>query len=279
MRIDLHTHSFYSDGTESPAELVDSARAAGLDVIGLVDHDTVAGWEEAARAAQGSGIALVRGMEVTARVGETSVHILGYLFDPQHPWVIAHMAQLAQSRAERAQRIVAKLAADFPITWQRVQEIAGDASVVGRPHIADALVAVGVVPNRSAAFTSLLHAGSPYYVPHLAPQASDVVAGIAEAGGKAVWAHPWASARGDIAPIETFAELAEAGLFGVEVDHRDNPVVRRAGLADIVAREGLACLGSSDYHGTGKPNRLGENTTSREVYECLISDTRVEVVL
>lgn len=278
MRIDLHTHSNCSDGTDTPAELICAAREAGLDVVGLVDHDTVTGWGEATAAVKGSGLSLVRGMEVTAKAGDVSVHILAYLFDPENDWVVGHMEALQKSRAGRAREMVERLATDFDVTWEDVLEASASSTTIGRPHIADALVARGIVADRTEAFDRLIHPGTPYYVKQYAPQAVDVVRGIAGAGGKTVWAHPWAAKRGRVAPIETFGELAAAGLFGVEVDHRDNPVQTRGDLADIVEELGLARFGSSDYHGTGKPNSLGEYTTSPEVFECLIQGTYAEVV-
>lgn len=277
MRIDLHTHSACSDGTQSPAELMRAARDAGLDVVGLVDHDTVSGWSEAAQAAHDVGITLVRGMEVTARYSEQSVHILGYLFNPEDERIQAHMAALQSSRVDRARLITERLSADYPITYDDVRAQASDANSIGRPHIADALVAAGVVANRSEAFESILHPSSPYYVPQRAICATDAVRMINEAGGKAVWAHPYAVKRGSIPPLEAFDELKAAGLFGVEVDHRDNPEQTRPALTAIVEERGFARFGSSDYHGTGKPNILGENLTSPEVFHALTQGTFLEV--
>ncbi len=276
MRIDLHTHSLCSDGTDSPSELMELASAAGLDAVGLVDHDTVAGWTEAEAAAQ-RGVKLVRGMEVTAQYEGISVHILAYLFNPEHPQVIEHISSVRTSRKTRAQEIVDRIAADYPLTWNDVVEAAAPGATIGRPHIADALVNHGIVTHRSAAFDSILSSSSKYYVQQYAPDAIDVVKFIDDAGGKSVFAHPWALQRGRIVPDRAFGELAAAGLFGVEVDHRDNPRDTREKLAAIVDSCGLARFGSSDFHGTGKPNALGENTTSAEVYSALITGTYLEV--
>ncbi|MDO5025991.1 MAG: PHP domain-containing protein [Trueperella sp.] len=277
MRIDLHTHSFRSDGTESPQDLLASAARAGLDVVGLTDHDTISGWEDAAAAVAHTGVALVRGMEFTSRYGEFSVHVLGYLFDPAAPEIERHIAQMAKSRRERAQKIVERLAQDFPITWGDVLAVADPAAPIGRPHIADALIAKKIVADRQAAFQNMLSASSPYYVRQYAPQTSDVISWINQAGGRAVIAHPLAN-RGSRLPEVAVADLAATGLFGVEVNHRDNPIECRAELSSILAEHGLAEFGSSDYHGTGKPNQLGENTTAVEVFTQLVSGTHLEVI-
>ncbi len=278
VRIDLHTHSSASDGTERPADLVASARAAGLDVVALTDHDTTAGWDEAAAAARDLGIGLVRGTEVSARSRGISVHLLCYLQDPAHPALADELARARDSRVHRAERMVELLARDVPITWADVLEQARDAVVVGRPHIADALVARGVVPDRDAAFAHLLATGGPYHVDHYAPEAPDAVAAIRASGGVPVFAHPGADARGRIVPERVFDELAEAGLAGVEVHHRDHTPAQRERLAGIAARLGLLVTGSSDYHGDGKANRLGENLTDPQVLTAIAEQGTTEVV-
>ncbi|QCB93033.1 PHP domain-containing protein [Cellulomonas shaoxiangyii] len=278
MRIDLHTHSSASDGTERPADLVASARAAGLDVVALTDHDTTAGWDEAAAAARELGIGLVRGTEVSARSRGISVHLLSYLQDPAHPALADELARARDSRVHRAERMVELLARDVPITWADVLDQARDAVAVGRPHIADALVARGVVPDRDAAFAHLLASGGPYHVDHYAPEAPDAVAAIRAAGGVPVFAHPGADARGRVVPDRVFDELAEAGLAGVEVGHRDHTPAQRERLAGIAARLDLLVTGSSDYHGAGKANRLGENLTEPQVLAAITAQGTTPVV-
>ncbi len=278
MRIDLHTHSRASDGTQTPAELVTAARDAGLDVVALTDHDTTDGWDEAATAAREVGVALVRGTEVSARSRGVSVHLLSYLQDPAHPALAGELARARDSRVHRAQHIVERLARDVPITWQDVLDQARDAVVIGRPHIADALVARGVVPDRDAAFARLLASDGPYHVDHYAPEAPDAVAAIRASGGVPVFAHPAADARGRIVPDRVFDELAEAGLGGVEVFHRDHSPEQRERLLGIVERLGLLVTGSSDYHGTGKLNRLGENLTAPQVLDEIVRQGTTEVV-
>jgi len=277
VRIDLHTHSSASDGTQCPAALVRAAVAAGLDVVALTDHDTTAGWDRATAAAQAAGIALVRGTEVSARSGRISVHLLSYLQNPAAQPLADELARMVDSRAHRAQRMVQALARDVPITWQQVLDQAGGA-VVGRPHIADVLVANGVVPSRDVAFATLLHSRGPYYEPYYAPDAAQAVAAIRAAGGVPVFAHPGAEHRGRIVADEVFDELAAAGLAGLEVDHRDNDEHQRVRLSAIAARLGLLVTGSSDYHGAGKLNRLGENLTSASGLAAIEEQGTVEVI-
>lgn len=265
MRIDLHTHSSVSDGTETPGELVASAAAAGLDVVALTDHDTTAGWAEASDAARRLGVALVPGTEVSALSRGVSVHLLSYLQDPAHPALADVVAQTRDARLHRGRAIVERLSEDLPITWDDVLAQQSPGTVVGRPHIADALVALGVVPDRTAAFADLLSARGRYYVPYYAPEAVEAVEAVLASGGVPVFAHPGADGRGRVVPDSDIEELAEAGLVGLEVHHRDHTPEQRGRLTALADRLGLLVTGSSDYHGTGKDNVLGENTTAPEV--------------
>ena len=266
MRIDLHTHSAASDGTDAPGQLVADAARAGLDVVALTDHDTARGWDEAADSARAHGVALVPGIELSARADGVSVHLLSYLPDPDHPALAHELGRIREDRLTRARRIVERVAADFPLTWEDVLAQTGPGATVGRPHIADALVARGHVPDRPAAFATILRTGSPYYVPHYAPDAIAAIGLVLAAGGVPVFAHPGARARGRIVSDATIAAMAEAGLAGLEVAHRDNDPRQRERLTRLVRGLGLFTTGSSDYHGAGKPNRLGENTTEPEIF-------------
>ncbi len=265
MLIDLHAHSTASDGTDSPAGVVAAAAASGLDVVALTDHDTTAGWADATAQAPVSGVAVVLGTEVSARWEGISVHLLSYLHDPTHPALLAQTERTRAARLTRARRMVGLLEQDYGLTWDDVVAQTGDDATVGRPHIADALVARGVVVDRSAAFASILVPSSRYYVPHYAPEAVDAVAAIRASGGVPVFAHPGADQRGRTVPDAAVEELADAGLVGLEVDHRDHGPRQRGRLAALAERLGLLVTGSSDYHGVGKPNLLGENTTSADV--------------
>lgn len=278
MRIDLHTHSTVSDGTQSPADLMDSAARAGLDVVALTDHDTTAGWDEATAQVPATGVSLVRGTEVSALVGGVSVHLLSYLQDPAHPELAGMIARTRDARQHRGRAIVERLAEDFPITWADVLAVQQPGTVVGRPHIADALVVLGIVPDRTAAFGDLLSAHGRYYVPYYAPDAVDAVQAIRAAGGVPVFAHPGADGRGRVVADRVIERLVEAGLAGLEVDHRDHDDAQRERLAALADRLGVFRTGSSDYHGSGKPNRLGENLTAPDVLGQIESEGRTAVV-
>ncbi|CAM5652869.1 Phosphatase OS=Streptomyces antimycoticus OX=68175 GN=SANT12839_061870 PE=4 SV=1 [Streptomyces antimycoticus] len=230
MRIDLHTHSTASDGTDTPAELVRNAAAAGLDVVALTDHDTVGGYAEATRALP-SGLTLVTGAELSCRLNGVSLHMLAYLFDPGEPELAAERELVRDDRVPRAQAMVAKLRElDVPITWERVAEIAGDGAV-GRPHIATALVELGVVASVSDAFTQdWLADGGRAHVEKHESDPFEAIRLIKGAGGVAVFAHPRAVKRGQCVPESAIGELAAAGLDGIEVDHMDHDEDTRARL-------------------------------------------------
>ena len=261
MRIDLHTHSTASDGTQSPAAVVLSAAQAGLDVLALTDHDTTSGWDEAAAAAQHHGIALVRGIELSCQDHGISIHLLGYLLDPTAPPLLEELERSRSSRKTRAQRIVELLSRDLPLQWDEVAEQIQPGATIGRPHIADALVAKGIVSSRDVAFADYLYGGSPYNAPHYASDPVRAVGLVREAGGVAVMAHPFASQRGRVVDDSVIEAMAAAGMAGLEVHHRDHDCDEvRHGL-DLAASLDLFVTGSSDYHGVGKSNQLGENTT------------------
>ena len=261
MRIDLHTHSNASDGTQSPAEVVASAAEAGLDVIALTDHDTTAGWDRASAAAEQHGIALVRGIEISCQHEGISIHLLGYLQDPAAPGLLEELELSRESRETRARRIVELLSRDLPLDWDSVLEQLEPGATIGRPHIADALMAKGIVTSRNDAFRAYLDYGSPYYVSHYAPDPVTAVRLLVEAGGVAVMAHPFASGRGRVVKDSVIEEMAAAGMAGLEVYHRDHSAVEVQHGLDLAASLGVFVTGSSDYHGEGKPNKLGENTT------------------
>ncbi len=274
MIVDLHTHSKASDGTESPADLIGSAAAAGLDVVALTDHDTTRGWAEATRAQSqlARPLRLVLGAEISCVYDDVSLHLLAYLFDPRHQALAAEMDAALDDRVPRAKAIVAKLAgAGHPVTWDLVMEQVGEGSTVGRPHIADALVAAGVVRDRSAAFDSLLHDGSEFFVGHYYVEVLEAIRLVRAAGGVPVFAHPAATKRGRTVGDAAIAAMAGSGLAGLEVDHRDNSPEAREHLRGLAGELGLLVTGASDYHGAGKENRLGEHTTDPTVLDALLS--------
>jgi predicted metal-dependent phosphoesterase TrpH len=280
--IDLHTHSRASDGTDTPRQVLAAAAAAGVRVVALTDHDSTAGWAEAADAVAATGVALVRGIEISTRTdtadGGLSVHLLAYLPDPDHPGLVAELDRTRLDRVSRARRMVELLAQEHPITWQDVLAQTADGATVGRPHLADALVAARVVADRDEAFATILHPGARFYVPHHAPDTADAVRTVLAAGGVPVMAHPRAGRRGRVVTDDAIAALADAGLAGLEVDHRDHDPDERTALRGLAADLGLLVTGSSDYHGTGKLNRIGENATDPAVLEELAGRGRLEVL-
>ncbi|MEV3884970.1 PHP domain-containing protein [Streptomyces griseoincarnatus] len=266
MRIDLHTHSTASDGTDTPAELVRKAAAAGLDVVALTDHDTTRGHAEAL-AALPQGLTLVTGAELSCRLDGVSMHLLAYLFDPEEPALLAERELVRDDRVPRAKGMIAKLnELGVPVTWEQVARIAGNGSV-GRPHVASALVELGVVDSVSDAFTpEWLADGGRAYVPKHETDPFEAVRLVKKAGGVAVFAHPAAVKRGRTVPDSAIAELARAGLDGIEVDHMDHDPGTRARLRGLAGELGLLVTGSSDYHGSRKTCVLGEFSTDPEVY-------------
>ena len=268
--IDLHTHSSVSDGTETPAQLIRAARVAGLGTVALTDHDSTAGWAEATQATLGTGLTLIPGMEFSTRISFASVHLLAYLFDPTDAALVAETARIRQARLVRAEQMVDRIGEDYALSWDDVLAQSTDGGTIGRPHIADALVARGHALTRSEAFAGILHWKAGYYQPHYAPDPLTAVKMVRAAGGVPVVAHPATRSVADVVPEERLARLADAGLFGLELDHRENKPDAVAKLRELAAKYGLEITGSSDYHGEGKPNRLGENTTAPEVLEKII---------
>ena len=279
MRIDPHTHSACSDGTDTPAELMAAAARVGLDVVGLTDHDTTTGWAEAAAAVPATGVTLLRGTEISCAADGVTLHLLAYLFDPEDAALRAAFARARRSRDDRARRMVDRLATDYPITWQDVVEQAPQAVTIGRPHIADALVSSGCFPDRSAAFAGPLATDSPYYVRHWALDPVRACELVRSAGGVPIAAHPRAARRQRrLVPDSVFAAMAEAGLAALEVDHRDHDPADRQAARTLAHDLGLGMSGSSDYHGSGKPNRLGENLMPLELLDRIVDEGALPLI-
>jgi predicted metal-dependent phosphoesterase TrpH len=240
-------------------------------MFALTDHDTTAGWAEARREAERTGLGLIPGIELSTRLEWRSVHVLGYLVDPLDEGLVAETERIREARRSRARRIVDRIGEDYPLSWDDVLAQTTPGSTVGRPHIADALVAAGLEADRSAAFAGILHPRTGYVEPHYAPTPLAGVRLIVAAGGVPVVAHPGAAGRDRVLPEAVVAELVEAGLFGFELHHRENTPDGARRVAELIERFGLEATGSSDYHGTGKPNRLGEHVTDPEVVERLLA--------
>lgn len=280
MVIDLHTHTSYSDGTDTPAQLINKALAAGISIIGLTDHDSISGWQEATDALR-TGISLVPGAEISCQTPDgISVHILGLLFDPNNTELINTLEKTRENRHGRMEKIIARInEAGIDITMDDVLEQLSDGATLGRPHLADALVKKGIVASRDEAFTQMLHNNSKYYVSHYSPTPETAIKLIKAAGGVSVIAHPMASHRGRTISLDTFGSIIQAGLDGIEVDHRDHSPDEKSQLIKLANESNLVMTGASDYHGNGKLNTLGEYTTRPEQWEKLESRSSARRVI
>ncbi len=278
--IDLHTHTNCSDGTDSPRELVNKAIVQGLEVLGISDHDTTSSWKEATESLRGS-LKLALGSEISCLTDDgVSVHMLGLLFDPEHQEMQQVLEETRDGRLPRMRKMIEKMRAEgMDISIEDVELAMPAGATMGRPHLADALVAKKIVKSRDEAFIDLLHNESRFYVSHAAPTPAEAIRLIRRAGGVAVIAHPFASHRGQILKPEDFSELVDAGLNGIEVDHRDQNPDEREMLRNIARELDLVVTGSSDYHGTGKLNSLAENHTHREQWEKLESQANARRVV
>jgi predicted metal-dependent phosphoesterase TrpH len=265
--IDLHTHSAVSDGTDTPAELVANAAAAGLSVVALTDHDTFDGLAEAMAAGERIGVEVVPGLELSCTLEHQSVHLLAYGADAADADLAAEMALVRDGRTGRLRPVLARLAElGVPVSEEEVLAFVGSSPSVGRPHIADALVAAGHVKDRKEAFDRFLADGGPAHVGRYAIDIGRGIDLVHGAGGVAVIAHPWGRGRERLLPPEVLTELvAEHGLDGIEVDPHDLDAAARAALRQLAERLGVLATGSCDYHGTGKVDHdLGVNTTDPE---------------
>lgn len=264
MRADLHSHSTVSDGTTSPTDVVRAAAAAGIDVLALTDHDTSAGWAEAGAAATAAGICLVPGMEISTKHHGCGVHLLAYLVDPTHPPLVAELARIRAGRDSRIAAMLAGLAAEgVDLTEDEVRRQAGRHPVIGRPHVADAMVARSIVASRKEAFSTWLDPGRPGFVVRYAPATADMIRVVTGAGGVAVLAHPWGRNSRWVVQREALEEFKAAGLTGLEVDHQDHTPDDRRELRALANDIDLVPTGASDFHGAGKvDHELGCNLTA-----------------
>jgi len=274
MRIDLHTHSNISDGTDTPAGLVDRARAVGLDVLALTDHDTFAGLDEATARGEQVGVQVIRGIELSCGRAGHSVHLLAYGADPDAPGLAAELEKVRGGRKGRLTGVLDRLAElGVPVTEEQVLAQVGESPSVGRPHIADAMVRAGHVADRTEAFDRFLADGGPAHVPRYAIPVGRGIDLVHAAGGAAVIAHPWGRGREHVLPPDVLAGLADDHrLDGIEVDHQDHDPKTRDRLRALAGELGLLTTGSSDYHGTGKlDHELGCNTTDPDMLTALLA--------
>jgi predicted metal-dependent phosphoesterase TrpH len=273
VRIDLHTHSDRSDGTDKPGELLARAAVAGLDVVALTDHDTAVGWDDARAAAVDIGIGFVPGMEISCSYSGGGVHLLAYLLDPAYPPLVRELRRVLDGRSARLPATLDRLrGVGVDISEADVEAVSGPAEATGRPHVADALVAKGVVTNRNEAFERFLSKGRPAYVDRYAADLVEMLGLVAGAGGVSVLAHPWGRHSRAALDVAALGALKDAGLTGIEVDHQDHDATVRTELRAVASRLGLVQTGASDFHGEGKMDcPLGANATEPEQFELLLA--------
>lgn len=283
-RIDPHTHSTFSDGTDTPAQIFAAAAKTGpgepnLDVIGLVDHDTFAhygpatqAWKQLREAGEPVPSVLL-GMEISCQLATgPEAHLLAYLPRENGPALRSIVDRAQGARRERIEQMVALLAKDYPISWEDIVSRLSPGQTPGRPHVADALVRAGSFPDRSAAFAQVLHRGGGYYVPRWSPTPLEAIEATLADGGVPVLAHPFARRGAKHYLTESdIAAMKQAGLVGMEVWHRDHSERNVQRAAQVASRLALAPSGSSDFHGAGKPNRLGENLMPPQTLEQIIA--------
>lgn len=253
-KIDLHTHSTASDGSDSPTKLLENAVSVGLSAVALCDHDTISGLEEFEQAAKEMPIEAIPGIEISTSLFSKEVHIVGLFVDRTSEHLNAPLALLRQNRDERNKKLIERLnSAGFEITHNDVAEFAQGESV-GRPHIARALVKKGYFESVQSAFAKCLKRGTPFYIPRQYLPPDESIRIIHQAGGLAFWAHPMHDRRGDRAFLRKFLkELMRWGIDGVEGCYSLFTERQQAISQSVAAELGLLLSGGSDYHGSNQP--------------------------
>ncbi len=281
MKIDLHAHSSWSDGSETVENVFRDAKKQGVDVLAITDHDTTRGWAEASEIAAELGIGFVPGIEITTRAhptGEKSfgVHLLAYLPDPNHEALSSALENTLRLREERLAQMFELIRAEYDLDWQDVLDQLRNGATHGRPSIAAAMVSKGHFASTADVFDNLWAPGSAFYIPNKdVVDTIDAIRLVVDAGGVPIIAHPMSRGKGpeigEAMPVAHFEEMIAAGLAGFEVDHRDVPPHAQKWLLEMAAKHDLIVTGSSDYHGNRKENVLGENTTSKEMLDRIIA--------
>jgi 3',5'-nucleoside bisphosphate phosphatase len=263
---DLHTHSSFSDGTQTPTGNVKLALERGLDGIAVTDHDTIDGIDEAVSAASGTGLEIVPGIEFSAEYDGASLHVLAYWVDLANEELRAELRRLTDTRFRRGELMVEKLQAlGYDVSFERVRAIAGD-DLIARPHVAQAMVEAGIVATETEAFDKFISDGGVAHVPKHALEPFDAQALVHDAGGICVLAHPGMWKGAGSVPDELIEGMAQRGMVGLEADHPDHDETQRAYYRAMADRLGLVPTGASDCHGARYGFRMGVLTTPAERY-------------
>ena len=252
--LDLHLHTTHSDGSCTPAEVVNMAHQAGVTALAITDHDIMTGVAEAIAAGQARGIEIIPGVEISSLAGNSELHILGYFLDWQDPELLARLKTLREGRHRRNPQIIERLQAiGIDITYDEVRSLAGTDSI-GRPHIARVLMDKHVVTSAKEAFDRFLAEGKPAYVPRELPSPTEAISWIKAARGLAVLAHPtWVKVAGK-SLIDLVRGLKTDGLDGVEVYYSTHAARQTRAYLNLAQQLGLLVTGGSDFHGLTKPD-------------------------
>jgi len=262
--IDLHAHTTASDGSLSPAQLVAHAAEIGLSAVGVTDHDTVDGWEEALAASAGTNVKIVPGVELSTSYPRGRFHLLGYYIRPASP-VTATLEKIQVARKNRNGEIFENLRElEMPVEESHVRRISGSKSgQLGRPHFALAMIELGYVQNTQEAFDKYLADGQPAYATKAVLTPQDAIEQIHQSGGVAIWAHP--PLNKNFSPDELEAELGrwvDWGLDGIETHYSRYTIEQAAWAEKVRLKFDLLAGGGSDFHGTSKPDvKLGQTQT------------------
>ena len=270
--IDLHTHSTFSDGSLTPEELIQEAVRAGLSAIALTDHDTTAGVPRLMAAAASTSVRAIAGVEISADVKSGTMHMLGYMIDPENHTLIERLKWLREGREVRNAEILEKLnRLGFGLTWEEVAAFAGE-DVVGRPHFAQALLARKLVKDKDEAFDKYLGKNKPAYADRRRMSPENSIQLIRGAGGIPVLAHPFTLNLSADALKKQVAELRDFGLGGIEVFYSEHTPPMTSQYLNLTKELGLVATGGSDFHGAMNPDvRLGSGFGSLQVADEIVS--------
>jgi 3',5'-nucleoside bisphosphate phosphatase len=262
-RVDLHCHTAASDGSLSPEALVARAGSQGLEVVGITDHDTTSGLDAALAAGRTHGVTVVPGVEISAVTESEEVHLLGYFIDRENPELRAMLTRTCDARRERAREMLARLTQlGLPLDWERLLEVAGEGTAIGRPHVAAMLLEAGHIESWEEAFERWIGRDCPAYVERYKLSPEEAIALVRRSGGLPVVAHPYiysrqGERRHGLNLKSWLPRLCEAGLAGIEIYYPNYPREASRHLLSLAIKHRLAITGGSDFHGGNAGSALG----------------------